>query len=261
MLGWPLAGFSAPKHPVQSEIYLIIDDMGYRATDINAFYLPQAVAFSILPHTPKAYEFALKAHAQSRDVMLHLPMEAESDKPLGPGAITTSMLTSDVDHTIDSALASVPYAIGVNNHMGSHLTASGPAMQTVMSVLKQYDLFFLDSRTTRYSVAQQVAQEQNLPNARRHVFLDHEQSTEFMQEQWQRLLNLAQRNGKAIAIAHPHPETITFLKQKLAALPEQEVTLRPISQYFKNTPTAAYVSTNETGSSSESTFSGAGSSR
>lgn len=227
-----MACYSAPKHPMQGEIYLIIDDMGYRATDINAFYLPNAVAFSILPHSPKAYEFAIKAHAQSRDVMLHLPMEAESDKPLGPGAITTSMLTTDVGRTIDSALASVPYAIGVNNHMGSHLTASGPAMQTVMDVLKQYNLFFLDSRTTRYSVAQQVAQERNLPNARRHVFLDHVQSSEFMTIQWQRLITLARQNGKAIAIAHPHPSTIAFLRKQLGQLAEQNIILKPIHQYF-----------------------------
>ena len=114
-----------PLSQAPAELYIIIDDMGYRATDEQAFALPESVTFSILPHTPQGQAFAERAHAQSRDVMLHLPMEAQSDKPLGPGAITSSMYANEITATFEAALASVPYAIGVNNHMGSVLTASG----------------------------------------------------------------------------------------------------------------------------------------
>ncbi|MDC8832143.1 divergent polysaccharide deacetylase family protein [Alteromonas gilva] len=226
------AGEATPANP-PAEIYIIIDDMGYRPTDVAAFALPAAVTFAILPHTPQGSIFAEQAHAQARDVMLHLPMQARSDKLLGPGAITADMFAEDIARTIDDALAAVPYAIGVNNHMGSQLTASGRAMQNVMHSLKQTGLFFVDSRTTANTVAQQVARQYRVPNARRHVFLDHEHNSAFMNAQWQRMLRIAQRHGKVIAIAHPHPSSIAFLKSKLASLPADIATLRPMRDYFR----------------------------
>ena len=222
-----------PLSQAPAELYIIIDDMGYRATDEQAFALPESVTFSILPHTPQGQAFAERAHAQSRDVMLHLPMEAQSDKPLGPGAITSSMYANEITATFEAALASVPYAIGVNNHMGSVLTASGKSLQPLMNVIKHTGLFFVDSRTTRFTVAQQVAREKQIPNARRHVFLDHEQTEAFMNEQWHRAMALARKHPKVIIIAHPHPGTIEFLQKKLADLPAQDFALKSMHDYFE----------------------------
>ena len=46
------ASRGAEHQPSQApaELYIIIDDMGYRATDERAFTLPESVTFSILPH-------------------------------------------------------------------------------------------------------------------------------------------------------------------------------------------------------------------
>lgn len=230
-----------------AELYIIIDDMGYRATDELAFALPEAVTFSILPHTPQGQAFAERAHAQSRDVMLHLPMESQSDKPLGPGAITSSMYTNEITATFKAALASVPYAIGVNNHMGSVLTASDQALQPLMNAIKNTGLFFVDSRTTRFTVAQQVAREKQIPNARRHVFLDHEQTEAFMNEQWQRAIALTRKHAKVIIIAHPHPGTIEFLQKKLANLPAQQFALKSMHDYFDkpDAPQREYASSTQ----------------
>lgn len=228
--GYAASQITQYKQP--AEIYIIIDDMGYRATDALAFSLPKTVTFSILPHTPQGQSLAERAHAESRDVMLHLPMEANSDKPLGPGAITSLMYEDEITQTLESALTSVPHAIGVNNHMGSVLTASDQAMQTFMSAIKSTGLFFVDSRTTRFTVAQQVARDQNVPNARRHVFLDHEQNTDFMNAQWQRLLALTKHHQKVIVIAHPHPSTIDFLQRQLPSLSASQFTLKSMHDFF-----------------------------
>ena len=240
LLGVNSGCLAAPKN--KATIYVIIDDIGYRYSDAQALVLPNEVTFSILPHTPQGEVLAYRAHSQSREVMLHLPMAAQSDKSLGPGAITPHMVPEEISHTFDSALSSVPFAIGVNNHMGSELTASEDAMAVVMQQIKQRNLFFVDSRTTSKTVAQQVAQQQHVPNARRHVFLDHEQTEPFMQMQWQRLLRLAKRHGRAIAIAHPHPESIAFLQQQLNNLESEQVELRPISHYFQNNRPAVFAS-------------------
>ena len=54
--------------------------------------------------------------------------------------------------------------------------------------------------------------------ASRSVFLDHELSQEAMKVQWDRLLALAREHGVAVGIAHPHRETLVFLREHLRAL-------------------------------------------
>ena len=80
-----------------AQIAIIIDDIGYRKSDIQALYLPGNISYAILPHTPYGKRLALKANANKNDVILHIPMEAKNGKKLGPGALTSTCLlyTSD----------------------------------------------------------------------------------------------------------------------------------------------------------------------
>lgn len=226
-------------------IVIIIDDIGYRATDNAALTLPTKVAMSILPHTPFATSLANQAAHQQRDVMLHLPMTSTtSEKRLGPGAITTDMYPQAIVETLDNALRSVPNAIGVNNHMGSLLTQQRLPMNALMSAIKKHHLFFIDSRTTAKTIAQDVATTLHVPNDRRHVFLDHEVNDEFMEHEFNRLVALAHKKGNAIGIAHPHPQTIAFLTRKLPLLADYGVKLSSLRENFpqpslrKITPTS-----------------------
>lgn len=221
-----------PLYASTGKVVIIIDDLGYRATDQAAFSLPKEVAFSILPHTPLAHDFSALALQQQRDVMLHIPMQASPDKKLGPGALTVGMYPYDIENTVEAALRSVPNAIGVNNHMGSVLTEDRLAMQALMNAIKKAHLFFVDSRTTPHSVAQRIAASKSVPNARRHVFLDNILDETAMRTQLSHLVQLAKHQGVAIGIAHPHPETVAFLQKALPELDQQGIQLMPVSEYF-----------------------------
>jgi polysaccharide deacetylase 2 family uncharacterized protein YibQ len=198
------------------QVAIIIDDMGYRATDKRAFELPEHVTFAILPHTSQSSEFAYAAHQQGRTVMLHLPMETLQPRNLGPGALLDTMDTRFLTETFEQALASVPHASGVNNHMGSKLTQLTLPMTTLMQSLMEHELFFVDSRTTRYSKALKIAKRQGVPSTRRHVFLDHELTHDFIDQQFALLVRLAKKKGQAVGIGHPHPLTIERLQQHLS---------------------------------------------
>ena len=223
---------SAQNSPPQ--VIIIIDDMGYRQADTNAFSLPIEVAVSILPKTPLAKQFALRAHEQGRDVMLHLPMSSLSDKKLGPGGLTSNMRPHQIDKILDENLASVPYAIGVNNHMGSALTADKHAMQRLMLAIKQRSLFFIDSRTTSDSVAYDMAATMGVLSDQRHVFLDHIQTHEFYEQQLTQLVNIAKQHGRAIGIAHPYPSSLAYLSKALPDIEQRGVALSSISTFFAN---------------------------
>ncbi|QPG05394.1 divergent polysaccharide deacetylase family protein [Salinimonas marina] len=211
------------------KIVLIMDDIGYRLSDREALKLPPQVAFSVLPGAPLTKELAYRAQQQGRDIMLHLPMAARLDKPLGPLALTAQMSVAQIAHTTATALDSLPMAIGLNNHMGSRLTEQPVAMQALMQTLKNRGIFFIDSRTTAASVAESVARAMGVPAARRDVFIDHEPRVEFMQQQFARLVSLAQQQKVAIGIVHPHPQTLHFLQHQLTLLPARNIELVAVS--------------------------------
>lgn len=218
----------AGDRPVR--IALIIDDMGNRKdAGEQALALPGAVTYSFLPQTPYAWEQAMRAHELNREVMLHLPMESDLGNPLGAGALTLSMPREEYLTTLKKDLDSIPFVAGVNNHMGSLLTRDPTAMRWLMSSLREANLFFIDSRTTDGTVAERVARDNLVDTARRHVFLDYIQDRGVVREQLAVLLATARRQGSAIGIAHPYPETLAVLADILPKLEAEGIQLVPAS--------------------------------
>ncbi|MDT0582997.1 divergent polysaccharide deacetylase family protein [Brumicola blandensis] len=215
----------------KARIAIIIDDIGNKRADADAFALSEKVTFSILPHTPFSTQFSEFSFHQGREVMLHMPMESLHGEALGEGAILASMYPDEVEMAMLRALESVPHAIGVNNHMGSKLTQITLQMNAVMEVLNNNRLYFIDSRTTKFSKAHQIARQHGVYSATRHVFLDHFANEAFLEKQFSQMLRKARRNGSVIGIAHPYPVTIEFLKKKLDDLPD-DIELISVSEYL-----------------------------
>ncbi|MBN7823777.1 divergent polysaccharide deacetylase family protein [Bowmanella dokdonensis] len=223
--------------------------MGYRKQDEAAFALPPQVTFAILPHTPYSTRYSVRASEQDREVMLHMPMEALAGNRLGPGALTAQMTEQAITQELGLALNSVPHAIGLNNHMGSKLTQLSSPMRTTMNFLQTRQMFFVDSRTTRYSKAEKIAALQGVPSAHRHVFLDHFQDEAHMRQQFNRLIRIAKKYRNAVGIGHPYEETLRFLRQALPELAGHGIRLIPISALMQEKALALAdqpVSTNHT---------------
>jgi len=212
------------------QIAIVIDDIGYHQRDLEFLSLPGQLTYSILPHTPYSQIFATLASQSNKELLLHVPMQALNGKELGPGALTLNMNKEQLQQTLGTALASLPQVKGVNNHMGSALTQESQAMKWTMEVLKKRHLYFLDSRTTDLSQAQNAANFFGVENIGRHVFLDNITTPEQLQFRLDELKHKATKHKFAIAIAHPYPETINFLRQALPQLTEQGFELVPVSQ-------------------------------
>ncbi len=221
---------SAQSQPAR--IAIVIDDIGYRYTDKQALSLPGAITYSILPHTPYGKTIAIKANTKHKDVMLHIPMEATNGKKLGPGALTSVMNKKEILASLNASLAEMPFAIGINNHMGSHLTQLNDPMTWTMSFLKQHHLLFLDSKTTQYSKASSIAKLIGVPVQERHVFLDNKLTDSYITKQFNYLIRYAKSKRTAIAIAHPHPETIKMLTRLIPTLAKNNIELVSLSTLY-----------------------------
>lgn len=195
---------------------IVLDDMGNSHHHLQALQLPLAITFSILPYTPYAQKIAKLAKQQNREFLLHVPMQAKSDNDkLGKGALLLSMQEIEFKAELNKAIKYLPVATGINNHMGSLLTEHAIQMRWIMDVLNKQGLYFLDSRTTAKTLAEDTANISYVPALRRHVFLDNIKTDSAMEAQLQQAIQVAKKNHAAVIIAHPYPETVQFLSKRL----------------------------------------------
>ncbi|MGC0775920.1 MAG: divergent polysaccharide deacetylase family protein [Candidatus Acidiferrum sp.] len=206
---------------------IILDDFGTdRSVAESVFALPYPLTLSFLPYHADSREIAEEAHRRGYQVMLHLPMQSLGNEMPESQQLHSGMSSSQISEVVGAMLQNVPYAVGVNNHQGSLATTDGPLMAYLMVILRERNLFFIDSRTTAATVAYDAAQDARVRCAFRNVpFLDDVEEVSAIRKQLQLALRDAQEKGEAIAIGHPHPETLRALSEFLPQAEAQGVHL------------------------------------
>jgi hypothetical protein len=213
----------APKAPVPPKkaeanlprLCIVIDDLGYAPPELvrRLCSLPIAFSVAVLPYQEFTKESAHTAHDLGKEVLLHLPMEGLATKDPGPDALLANLDEGELRRRAKKALGEIPHAVGTNNHMGSKLTADRTRMTWVLQEVKTRKFFFVDSRTSKETVAEEVARGLHIPTTRRHVFLDDDKSFGEIEKQWERAVALARKDGEALAIGHIYPETVEALEK------------------------------------------------
>ncbi|MGB9437188.1 MAG: divergent polysaccharide deacetylase family protein [Desulfobacterales bacterium] len=219
-------------------VAIIIDDLGYdKKIALKLSKLNARLTFSILPFSPFQKSIARLSREKGFGIMLHLPMEPLEYPNIdpGPGTLLTSMTPDQLTRQLEKDLDAVPYIRGVNNHMGSKMTAESGQMYQIFSILKKRGLYFVDSRTTAETLCKPSARLFQIPFAQRDIFLDHRVEVEFIRKQLKELVRIAQRNGYAVGIGHPHSltyqvlhEMLPDLRKKIRLVPASEI-VHPVS--------------------------------
>lgn len=224
------SSFSADRN----YIAIIIDDIGHdRRAGERAINIQAHLTFAVLPKTQHAVRLASYAHSAGKEVMVHLPMENTMNKPLGGLALTRDLSEQDIAIVLDQAVRLVPFATGINNHMGSSLTQEPQAMVWLMRAVRRHKLFFVDSRTTHKSVASEIATQENIRTASRDVFLDNDRSLYGIDKEFRRLLTVAKRRKTAIAIGHPYPSTLQYLEHAIPMLEQEGIKIISVSEMLE----------------------------
>jgi polysaccharide deacetylase 2 family uncharacterized protein YibQ len=202
------------------KIAIVIDDFGYRKnTEEQILQMPREIAVSILPNSPLRKEMEAKAKQQGREILIHIPMAPFSKQPLEKDTLFPTMSEEEITRIIRQAIANVPNAKGMNNHMGSAMTADLAAMKIVLKVLEESDLYFLDSMTTSRSQVSKAAEGTSVKTLKRHIFLDDDINEAAIYKQFNSAIKVARKQGYAVVIGHPHPATVKVLKQMIPQLP------------------------------------------
>ena len=222
---------------IRPSIALIIDDLGnQRGPGQQVVALPGPVACAFLPFGHYTRKLAHQAHSRGKEVMLHLPMQSVSGGHTDQGEIVLDMTRRQITGTLQAVLAAVPHVSGINNHRGSLITRHPGHMTWLMQSIREHgDLFFVDSRTTAATVARRIAAENGIPSIERNVFLDNDRQPNAVLAQFRRLINIARRDGTALGIGHPYPDTLFVLAQELARLDDYNIEIVSVNRLIEIT--------------------------
>ncbi|GGD56583.1 divergent polysaccharide deacetylase family protein [Paenibacillus nasutitermitis] len=223
------------------QVAIVIDDFGNGSAGTKEMLnLPVHFTVAVMPFMHMTRQDAESAHKLGHDVLVHMPMEPNHGKRewLGPGAITANMSDQEIRHRTEAAIKDVPYAIGMNNHMGSKITADEHIMRIVLSVVKEHGMFFLDSRTTFKTVVPKVAAELGVPLLSNDVFLDDVYTESHIAKQMGVLHKHMDSHVKGVAIGHvgaPGKKTAAVLTSTIPKL-QQSMSFVRLSEMLGTSP-------------------------
>jgi len=219
-----------------ARVSVVIDDLGRSLGEVRALRkLGVPITYAVLPFETRTPEVVASLRQAGEEILCHLPMEPRNGANPGPGALRTSMDPAEIRTLTRRALEAVGGAVGVNNHMGSSLTANPQLMSAILEEISDRRLFFLDSRTSAESVGYRLASQMGIASAERQVFLDPDPSDQAVRHQFRRLLDLARRRGAAIAIGHPYDSTLRVLAEEIPRAKAQGYDFVPVSFLLDST--------------------------
>lgn len=214
------------------KLAVIVDDCGYDMSSVRTLLntgLP--LNFAVLPYKPYSSDVLEMIKSDGRVAMLHLPMEPMDRSAMSEGSSTicTDMSKDKIFELTRKAINSLPGVSGVNNHQGSKATADSATMTTVLQELRNQDLFFVDSRTSSKSVARDKAVVMGVPTARNDIFLDNSSDVQAIRKQIYKAMDIAEKNGSAIAICHARPNTAKAWSMYAEEIKNTGIELVPIT--------------------------------
>jgi uncharacterized protein len=239
---------SAEKnHDKQVKAAIIIDDFGGGTGGVRDFLegdIP--ITAAVMPFTENSKEHAEWAHKNGFEVMVHLPMQPKKGKRswLGPKPITVDLSHKEVKQRVKEALKSVPYAVGLNNHMGSLAVEDEEVVRAIVEVAKEKKLYIVDSGTSPKSKFPQIAKEMNVPLLKRDVFLDDISSSSHVRKQMNRLAKITEFTGRGIAIGHvgiTGKVCSVGIFQSMDDFKRRNIKIVPASQLFATKLTEQYL--------------------
>lgn len=203
-------------------IVIIVDDVGQKKDVIDKLVkIDFPLNFAVLPYLPYSEYAARAAYDNGKEVLLHLPMEPKyssgyTAQDAGAGALLVGHSKDQIESQLESNLNSVPYIKGVNNHMGSKFTENEELMEIVLREIKERKLYFVDSLTSNSSSGKNLSAKLGIKFAERDVFLDDsKKGKQYVKDQLDNLVRIAERNGVAVGICHTYPQSIEALYEYL----------------------------------------------
>ncbi|NLO16820.1 MAG: divergent polysaccharide deacetylase family protein [Arcobacter butzleri] len=222
----PTVSYTEPKKPIiktdKPKLAIVIDDVVFASQVKSLQSIAYPINMSFLPPTnnhPNSANIVNGLH----NYMIHFPMEAMKFSQEEERTLHVGDSIDIIEKRVKELKKLYPKAKYTNNHTGSKFTSDEQSMDNFMKILKKYNIYFVDSKTTAKSVAYKYAKKYDVPFLSRDIFLDNVQEIKAIKEQLEKAIKVAKKQGYAIAIGHPYPTTVEVLKTANDILKDVEV--------------------------------------
>ena len=222
-----------PELPSKGKLIFVFDDAGHNLEQLQYFLdLPFPCTIAVLPKLSNSIETAKRIRAAGKELILHQPMQAVNPNiDPGKGAVKPGMNREEIKKIVASNVEEIGPIAGMNNHEGSLITSDEEAMEAVLELCREKNIYFLDSRTSSKSVVPQVAKKLNMSIWERAVFLDNKRDKAYMKKQIIEGLEIASQRGEAIMIGHVFTVDLAILlKEMYSDLTQEGYTFSTISK-------------------------------
>lgn len=231
-----VSGAMAERLPI---LHIVIDDVGLRRDALLPFLeidgMVRNSTWAIIPSGRHAGRHGKRLRAAGATLFVHVPMEPQKRSAMTPALgeyLEVGDSPAELREKLARSFGRLPARVrdvirGLNNHQGSALTEKRRAMDVVMGELKRRGLCFLDSRTTSETAGPIAAEAADVVFVERDVFLDNVRDPALIRAQLDEALAIARREGSAIAIGHPYPETAEAIDDWLTEH-RRRVVLKPL---------------------------------
>jgi len=209
------------RQPTKGMVAFVIDDWGYNISHLNLLEeINIPLTISVLPFLEYSTEVATFGYKHGFEIIIHMPMQPKKEdvENWEKSTLTTAMKEKEVVSILNKAFSEIPYAKGMNNHMGSLATTDQNLMMIVFKELKKKNMFFLDSYVNPDSICQAIAKKVGIKFAKRSIFLDNILSPTYIRAQLMELAKKADEEGQAIGIGHDRQMTLLVLKEVVPQL-------------------------------------------
>jgi polysaccharide deacetylase 2 family uncharacterized protein YibQ len=214
-----------------AEVAIVIDDLGVKTPQyLLLMDLPYKLNLAIIPGLKNSKTLVKEMAVLDRyELLLHMPMEPFShrgdqesqgdNRAQYPFYIDRHSNVASISSGLDAAMDQLDgwgFIKGLNNHMGSYVTSSPNLMNPILEWARQHQLYFLDSLTSRSSVAYEMARSQHIQSYHNEIFLDGVDDRGYIRDRLKKAVMRARSEGQVVAIGHiTRKNTLLVLKEMM----------------------------------------------
>lgn len=223
----PATAYARPFRPNgKPMVSVVVGGLGLNAATTKAAIerLPPEVTLSFVPYAEGLQGWIDQARAHGHEVMLELPMEPTGYPQTDPGPYTllADAEPADLQARMNWLLGRATGYFGVTNYLGDRFVTSETGMNTVMTMLRQRGVAFLDDGTARRRPGA-------FARATADRVIDETQTPTAIIGQLNAIEALAKARGSAFGTGFSYPVTVEAVARWTAGLDARGLQLAPAS--------------------------------
>lgn len=216
-----------------ARVAIVIGGLGLSQTGTQAAIatLPPEVTLAFAPQGNSINRWMQEARREGHEIVMQVPLEPFDYPSVNPGRNTLTVRASPAENLQDLrwALSRTTNYTGVMNYMGARFSADREAMAPVMAELGKRGLLYLDDGSSARSLADELAQGNDVPFAAANAAIDAVRERSGIVKKLDELERIARARGSAIGTGSAFDVTVETVADWVGEAKKRGIEIVPVS--------------------------------